>query len=105
VEHKDHVNLLRQGVPGPGGIWADLGSGAGAFTLALTELIEQAGQIHSVDRDRRARREQERIMRPCGDASAAICDRMPVWDRKSSAACPCICCAGSGGGMPATRRR
>jgi SAM-dependent methyltransferase len=62
VEHKDHVNLLRRGVPGPGGIWADLGSGAGAFTLALAELIGPAGQIHSVDRDRRALREQERIM-------------------------------------------
>jgi precorrin-6B methylase 2 len=63
VEHKDHVNLLRRGVPGPGGIWADLGSGAGAFTLALAELIGPAGQIHSVDRDRRPLREQERLMR------------------------------------------
>jgi SAM-dependent methyltransferase len=63
VNHADHVNLLRRGVPGPGGIWVDLGSGAGAFTLALAELIGPAGQIHSVDRDRRALREQERIMR------------------------------------------
>jgi SAM-dependent methyltransferase len=63
VEHKDHVNLLRRAVPGLGGIWADLGSGAGAFTLALAELIGPAGQIHSVDRDRRALRQQERIMR------------------------------------------
>jgi ubiquinone/menaquinone biosynthesis C-methylase UbiE len=63
VNHADHVNVLHGGVPGPGGIWADLGSGAGAFTLALAELIEPAGQIHSVDRDRRALREQERMMR------------------------------------------
>jgi ubiquinone/menaquinone biosynthesis C-methylase UbiE len=63
VNHTDHVNLLRAGVPGAGGVWADLGSGAGAFTLALAELIGPAGQIHSVDRDRRALRQQERIMR------------------------------------------
>ena len=35
MNHRDHVNLLRRGVPEPGGVWADLGSGAGAFTLAL----------------------------------------------------------------------
>ena len=39
MTHEDHVSLLRGGVPGPGGVWADLGSGAGAFTLALADLI------------------------------------------------------------------
>lgn len=63
MNHTDHVNLLRGGIPGQGGIWADLGSGAGAFTLALAELIGPAGQIHSLDRDRRTLRQQERIMR------------------------------------------
>jgi SAM-dependent methyltransferase len=63
VNHADHVNLLRGGVPGPGGVWADLGSGAGAFTLALAELIGPTGTIYSVDRDRGALREQERAMR------------------------------------------
>jgi precorrin-6B methylase 2 len=57
------VNSLRDGVPQPGGVWVDLGSGTGAFTLALAELVGPAGQIHSVDRDRRALRQQERIMR------------------------------------------
>ena len=37
MDHSDHVNLLRNGVL-PGGVWADLGAGSGAFTLALAEL-------------------------------------------------------------------
>jgi ubiquinone/menaquinone biosynthesis C-methylase UbiE len=61
--HEDHVNLLRGGVPGPGGIWADFGSGTGAFTLALADLIGPEGEIYSVDTDRGALREQERAMR------------------------------------------
>ena len=61
--HADHVDLLRPGVPQPGGTWADLGSGTGAFTLALAELIGPQGVIYSVDTDRRALDEQERRMR------------------------------------------
>src|SRR5437660_3680682 len=60
--HEDHVNLLRKGIPGPGGVWADLGSGTGAFTLALADLIGPTGHIYSVDRDRTSLREQERTM-------------------------------------------
>ena len=63
MNHADHVALIREGVPRPGGVWADLGSGKGAFTLALAELIGPAGEIYSVDRDRNALREQERAMR------------------------------------------
>jgi ubiquinone/menaquinone biosynthesis C-methylase UbiE len=63
MNHTDHVNLLRKGVPGQGGIWADLGSGTGAFTLALADLIGIAGQIYSIDKDQRALKEQERAMR------------------------------------------
>ncbi len=63
MNHKDHVNLLQKGVPGQGGIWADLGSGTGAFTLALADLIGPAGQIYSIDKDQRALKEQERAMR------------------------------------------
>ena len=36
-------------MPGPG-VWADLGSGGGAFTLALAELLGAGGFIYSVDR-------------------------------------------------------
>ena len=63
MNHQDHIYLLRKGVPGPGGIWADLGSGRGAFTLALADLIGPGGHIYSVDRDSGALRDQERAMR------------------------------------------
>ncbi|MGD8793028.1 MAG: class I SAM-dependent methyltransferase [Anaerolineae bacterium] len=63
MDHDDHVNLLRDGIPEPGGTWADLGSGSGAFTLALAELLGPEAEIYSVDRDRRALRQQARRMR------------------------------------------
>ena len=45
------VTLLRPGVPGPGGIWADVGCGDGIFTSALSTLIQPGGEIYAVDRD------------------------------------------------------
>jgi ubiquinone/menaquinone biosynthesis C-methylase UbiE len=63
VDHADHVRLLRGGVP-PGGRWADLGAGTGAFTLALAELLGPQGEVIAVDRDRGALRELERAVRP-----------------------------------------
>lgn len=62
MNHTDHVNLLRGGVVTPGGVWADIGSGTGAFTLALAELLGQGGEIYSVDRDRGSLRTQARQM-------------------------------------------
>lgn len=59
MQHADHVELLRQGIPEPGGLWADLGSGTGAFTLALAELIGPEGQVYSVDKNRGALRTQK----------------------------------------------
>jgi len=63
MEHRDHVHLLRGGVPGPGPIWADLGSGMGAFTLALADLLGPQGRIYSVDRDGAALHAQARALR------------------------------------------
>ena len=63
MEHADHVALLREGVPEPGGVWADFGSGGGAFTLALADLLGPDGIIYSVDRSGRALREQQQAMR------------------------------------------
>jgi len=54
MDHGDHVRLIREGVEGAGTVWADLGSGEGAFTLALAEVLGPDGTIHTVDRDRRA---------------------------------------------------
>ncbi|MCC6804709.1 MAG: class I SAM-dependent methyltransferase [Anaerolineae bacterium] len=60
MNHADHVNLIRGGVVP--GVWADCGSGGGAFTLALADLLG-GGEIYSIDRDRRALDEQRAAMR------------------------------------------
>ncbi len=63
MEHRDHVGLLRDGVADPGGVWADLGAGWGAFTLALADLLGPGGAIYAVDRDRNTLREGEQAVR------------------------------------------
>ncbi len=45
--------LLRSGVEGAGGIWADLGCGDGIFTSALWTLLRPGGEIYAVDKSRR----------------------------------------------------
>jgi SAM-dependent methyltransferase len=54
MEHRDHVALLAAGVTQPDGVWADLGAGDGAFTLALADLLGPGATIYAVDRDERA---------------------------------------------------
>lgn len=61
MDHQDHIALLRDAVGG--GTWADVGSGTGAFTLALAELVGATGRIWSVDRDAEALGEQARLLR------------------------------------------
>lgn len=63
MDHRDHVNLLQGGIAEAGGVWADLGSGRGAFTLALAELIGADSEIYSVDKDRQALKDQEHAMK------------------------------------------
>jgi ubiquinone/menaquinone biosynthesis C-methylase UbiE len=62
MNHSDHVRLIRDGVSGGGSVWADLGSGEGAFTLALADLLGSGGHIYSVDTDARALREQRQAL-------------------------------------------
>ena len=50
MRHSDHVALIRDAVR-PDEVWADLGSGEGAFTLALADLVGERGHIYSVERD------------------------------------------------------
>ncbi len=63
MTEEDHIALLSGGVRAGGGFWADLGSGAGAFTVALARLLGGQGRIVSVDRDARALAEAERTLR------------------------------------------
>jgi ubiquinone/menaquinone biosynthesis C-methylase UbiE len=62
MEHAELVAMIRDGVTS--GAWADLGSGDGAFTLALADLLgpEPEGSIVSVDRDGGALRRQREAM-------------------------------------------
>ena len=64
MDHQDHVALLHPAVAAAavGATWADIGSGSGAFTLALAELIGPGATIVSVDRDAAALREQARLV-------------------------------------------
>ena len=61
MDHGDHVGLLRSAVE-PGGTWADIGAGSGAFTLALADLLGPGGRIVAVDRDAGALRENARLV-------------------------------------------
>jgi SAM-dependent methyltransferase len=63
MNHHDHVALLRDAVPRGPATWADLGSGTGAFTLALADILGPEARIVSVDRDHAALAAQEREMR------------------------------------------
>ncbi len=62
VDHRDHVRLLREGIGKGAGVWADLGSGGGAFTFALAELLGAEAVIHSLDRDSSVLESQARQM-------------------------------------------
>lgn len=55
--------LLRPGIPGAGGAWADLGAGSGAFTLALADLLGPGCEIYAIDRDLGALRRNAAEMR------------------------------------------
>lgn len=54
MDHAEHVWLIRRGVAGGGRVWADLGAGSGAFTLALADVLGPGAEIYAVDRDQRA---------------------------------------------------
>lgn len=56
MNHADLVALIEDGVTVRGGRWADLGSGEGAFTRALADLLGSGSHITAVDRDARALR-------------------------------------------------
>ena len=70
MDHRDHVNLLRPARLAPGGTWADLGAGSGAFTLALRELTGAQASLYAVDWDKARLGELEQAWRMrFGDAT------------------------------------
>lgn len=76
MDHADHVGLLRPAVE-PGGAWADVGAGEGAFTLALADLLGPAGRIVAIDRDAHALRtnaERVRARFPATDLTTLVAD-------------------------------
>jgi SAM-dependent methyltransferase len=68
VEHAEAVELIRAGVTAGGGVWADLGAGAGRFTRALAQLLGPAGEVHAVDIDPAVRH----LAAPAGADSARV---------------------------------
>jgi len=62
MDHQDHVALLQGGISNPGGIWAEFGSGRGAFTIALAEIIGPGGTIYSLDKDKGALQQQAQMI-------------------------------------------
>jgi ubiquinone/menaquinone biosynthesis C-methylase UbiE len=52
MTHDNHVRLIKDAIPNnQGGIWADVGSGEGAFTLALRDIAGSEVNIYSIDRN------------------------------------------------------
>lgn len=62
MDHTDHVALVRPAILGAGPRWADLGSGEGAFTLALADVLGEEAAIESIDIDAGALDLQQRAM-------------------------------------------
>lgn len=50
MNHKGHVSLIEKAILKTAGVWVDLGSGSGAFTLALREVGGEGIEIYSVDK-------------------------------------------------------
>lgn len=63
MDHNDHVNLLKPADINPGGSWADLGAGSGAFTFATRELVGPTAGIYAVDKDHASLHELEQLYR------------------------------------------
>ncbi len=79
MDHADHVGLIRAGVldAPPSSerspVWADIGAGSGAFTLALADLLGPGATVVAVDRDAGALRTN----------AAAVAKRFPATDLRT----------------------
>lgn len=61
MTHEEAVAMLRPVAPEPAGVWADLGAGRGRFTLALADLLGEAGTVYAVDKNKRDLQSLEQI--------------------------------------------
>lgn len=59
MQHSEHVNLIKKAITKRGGVWADFGSGEGAFTLALRDLAGKDVEIYSIDTDKERLKKQK----------------------------------------------
>lgn len=53
-------DLIAGGITQLGGVWADIGSGTGIFTLVLRELVGSRAEIYSVDKNAGSLEKQRR---------------------------------------------
>jgi ubiquinone/menaquinone biosynthesis C-methylase UbiE len=60
LEDREAIALIRAAVTKKGGVWADLGAGAGVFTRALAALLGPTGTVYAIDRNSGALRELDR---------------------------------------------
>ena len=60
MQDRDAITLIGAAVTKPGGVWADLGAGAGVFTRALATLLGSDGTVYAVDSDPDSLRELDR---------------------------------------------
>ncbi len=61
MTQNDCIDLIMGGIPSTSGIWADMGSGRGAFTLALAEILQPGAEIYSIEMDKTALQQQEKL--------------------------------------------
>lgn len=61
MDYAQIVELIKDAVPYGPYRWMDLGSGDGAFTLALSSLAGPHAEIYSVERDRKRMERQKRL--------------------------------------------
>jgi SAM-dependent methyltransferase len=57
----DCINLIKEGVHHSSGIWADMGSGRGAFTRALAETLNPVSEIYSIEKNKTALQQQAKL--------------------------------------------
>ena len=72
MDVRDATTLIETAVLHPGGTWADLGAGAGTFTLALARLLGRTGRVFAVERDGHALNQLRRMASRRTDGVAPI---------------------------------